>query len=251
VDEAFRVRPAVTVLADVAVMVTGVAPATLEVVTVKVALVWPAGTETLAGTVAAGLFEVRVTLTPAEPAGAPSVTVPVEELPPVTVVGLSETPIIVPCVVGAPTLIVKLAAELFAEVAVIVTVVLFATLEVVTVNVALVWPAATDTLAGTVAAWLFDDSPTVTPAAPAAAERVTVPVEELPPVTVDGLSETLVIVPSVLAGAALIVKPAVVLLAEVAVIVTGVLFATLEVVTVNVALVWPAATDTLAGTVAA
>jgi len=86
----------VTALAEVAVMVTGVESETLEVVTVKVVLVWPAGTDTLAGTLAAALFEPSVTVTPAEPAGADSVTVPVAELPPVTVEGLTVTLPIVP-----------------------------------------------------------------------------------------------------------------------------------------------------------
>ena len=85
-----------TVLAEVAVMVTGVEFETLVVVTVKVVLVWPAGTETLAGTLAAGLFEPSVTMTPAEPAGAESVTVPVAEVPPVTVEGLTVMLPIVP-----------------------------------------------------------------------------------------------------------------------------------------------------------
>ena len=85
-----------TALAEVAVMVTGVEFETLVVVTAKVVLAWPAGTDTLAGTLAAGLFEPSVTVTPAEPAGADSVTVPVAELPPVTVEGLTLTLPIVP-----------------------------------------------------------------------------------------------------------------------------------------------------------
>ena len=89
-------RLVVAVFAEVAVMVTGVEFEMLEVVTVKVVLVWPAGTDTLAGTLAAGLLEPSVTITPAEPAGAESVTVPVGELPPVTVEGLTVTLPIVP-----------------------------------------------------------------------------------------------------------------------------------------------------------
>ena len=85
-----------TALAEVAVMVTGVESETLVVVTVKVVLVWPAGTETLAGTLAAGLLEPSVTMTPAAPAGAESVTVPVGALPPVTVEGLTVMLPIVP-----------------------------------------------------------------------------------------------------------------------------------------------------------
>ena len=89
-------RLVVAVFAEVAVMVTGVEFETLVVVTVKVVLVWPAGTDTLVGTLAAALFEPSVTVTPAEPAGADSVTVPVAELPPVTVEGLTVTLPIVP-----------------------------------------------------------------------------------------------------------------------------------------------------------
>ena len=89
-------RLVVAVFAEVAVMVTGVEFETLVVVTVKVVVVWPAGTDTLAGTVAAALLEASVTMTPAEPAGAESVTVPVEEVPPVTVEGLIVTLPIVP-----------------------------------------------------------------------------------------------------------------------------------------------------------
>src|SRR5215210_2850257 len=62
---------------------------TLLVETVKVALVDPAGTVTLAGTVAAAVLLLE-SATDAPPAGAAevSVTVPVDELPPVTPVGL-------------------------------------------------------------------------------------------------------------------------------------------------------------------
>jgi hypothetical protein len=60
------------------------------VVTVKVALVAPAATVTLAGTVAAAvLLPESVTTAPPEGAAPVSVTVPCEELPPVTLVGLS------------------------------------------------------------------------------------------------------------------------------------------------------------------
>src|SRR2546422_7657478 len=59
------------------------------VVTVNVTLVAPAGTVTLAGTVAAVLSLDSVTCAPPAGAGPSSVAVPVELLPPVTVVGLS------------------------------------------------------------------------------------------------------------------------------------------------------------------
>ena len=62
---------------------------------------------------------------------------------------------------------------------------------VVTVNVAVVAPAATVTLAGTCAAVvLLLDSATLAPPVGAAPLSVTVPVDEAPPVTLAGLRET-------------------------------------------------------------
>jgi len=62
------------------------------VLTVNVALLAPAATVTLAGTVAVDvLLLVRVTAAPPAGAGPLSVTVPVEESPPVTVVGFSDS----------------------------------------------------------------------------------------------------------------------------------------------------------------
>ncbi len=64
--------------------------ATALVVTVKVALVAPAATVTLAGTVAtAVLLLERLTVAPPLGAAPLSVTVPCEELPPVTLLGFS------------------------------------------------------------------------------------------------------------------------------------------------------------------
>src|SRR5437899_3777381 len=68
-------------------MVTEVDAATALVLTGKVALVVPSGTVTLAGTVAAALLLARETTAPSRGAGALSVSVPVEERPPVTLVG--------------------------------------------------------------------------------------------------------------------------------------------------------------------
>jgi hypothetical protein len=60
------------------------------VLTVKVALVAPAATVTDAGTVAAAvLLLANVTTAPSLGAGALSITVPVAELPPVTLAGLT------------------------------------------------------------------------------------------------------------------------------------------------------------------
>jgi len=63
---------------------------TIDVFTVKVALLLPAGTVTLAGTLAAPLPLERVTCAPPAGAGPLSVTVPVEDCtPPTTLVGFS------------------------------------------------------------------------------------------------------------------------------------------------------------------
>ena len=70
-----------------------------------------------------------------------------------------------------------------------VTVVDAVTALVLTVNVALVAPAATVTLEGTVtAAVLLLESATCAPPVGAAPLNVTVPVEELPPVTLVGFN---------------------------------------------------------------
>jgi hypothetical protein len=75
--------------------------------------------------------------------------------------------------------------------AVIVTGVDAVTALVAIAKVALVAPCATDMLAGTVAAAvLLLDSETASPPAGAADVRVTVPCEELPPVTLVGFTET-------------------------------------------------------------
>jgi hypothetical protein len=73
-------------------MVTAVDVATALVLTVNVALVAPAATVTLEGTLAAAVLLLE-SVTCAPPAGADplSVTVPVEEFPPVTLVGFSES----------------------------------------------------------------------------------------------------------------------------------------------------------------
>jgi hypothetical protein len=73
-----------------AVMVTEVDADTEVVATLNVALVAPARTVTEAGTVAEALLEERVTAVPPAGAAAVSVTVPVEDEPPVTEAGLTE-----------------------------------------------------------------------------------------------------------------------------------------------------------------
>ena len=67
------------------------AEATVVVVTANVALKLPAATATFAGTVAVALLRDKEMLIPPAGAGAFSVTVPVEGLPPVTLVGFKDT----------------------------------------------------------------------------------------------------------------------------------------------------------------
>ena len=71
-------------------MVTGVDAATALVLMVKVAVLLPAATVTLAGTLAAALLLESVTAAPPVGAGPLSVTVPVDDcVPPVTLVGFN------------------------------------------------------------------------------------------------------------------------------------------------------------------
>lgn len=68
---------------------TGVDAVTVLVLTVNVPLVYPAMTVTLDGTVAADALLERLTTAPPLGAGPLRVTVPVEEDPPLTLVGLT------------------------------------------------------------------------------------------------------------------------------------------------------------------
>ena len=73
-------------------MLTVVEAATALVLTVNVALVAPAATVTLDGSLAAVVLLLEsVTTAPPDGAAPVSITVPVEEFPPVTLVGFSET----------------------------------------------------------------------------------------------------------------------------------------------------------------
>src|SRR5467141_3405194 len=80
---------------ELAEIVIVVAPDTEPVVTVKVALVAPAGTVTLGGTVAAVLLLPSETAAPPAEAGPLRVTVPCEVPPAVTDVGLRVSPLAV------------------------------------------------------------------------------------------------------------------------------------------------------------
>src|SRR5713226_5511432 len=227
------------------------------VVTVNVALIAPAGTVTLplTDTLATALLLDRVTSAPPVGAVALNVTVVTEELPPTTLVGFSAKPDTVRGGGGAGGETVSRAvlvtppkeAEMVAEVDAV-------TDTVVTLNVVLVLPAGTVTLptAGTLAtAVLLLKRVTTAPPVGAAALKVTVPVEDAGPTTLVGLSAS---VESVTGGGgagsetvsrAVLVRPP--KEAEIVMVVDAV---TEVVVTLKLAVVDPAATVTLAGTVA-
>src|SRR3990170_2305020 len=115
---------------------------------------------------------------------------------------------------------------------------------VLTGKLAVVAPAATVTLAGSVAAALLLDSATSAPPAGAGPFKLTVPVEDSPPVTLAGLTETAA------SAGGLIVRAGFCVPLKLAVIKAEVTAPTALVFTENVAVVSPAATVTLAGSVA-
>ena len=230
-----------------AVIVTSVEVATALAVTVKVALVAPWATVTLAGTVAAAVLLDSVTPNPPAGAAPVNVTVPCADAPPATLVGLTET-----AERDAGGVTVSVAVFVAPPNApLMVTDVEAVTALVLMVKVALVAPAATVTLAGTAATGgLPLESVTTAPPVGAALVSLTVPVDVVPPTTLVGLT---VSVDSDAGGGgtdtvntALRVAPP-----NVPLIVADVEAVTDTVLTVNVALVAPAATVTLAGTVAA
>jgi hypothetical protein len=186
-----RVAVWVTPPADAEIL-TEVELLTFLVETVKVALWAPAGTVTLAGTVATPvLLLANATTVPPGGATSSSDTVPCEVLPPLTEVGLSaKRP--TPTGEGAGfTLSVADVVALPVE-AVKVTRVWNDTSLVEAVNVVLVEPVGTITLVGTVAtAVLLLDSFTTVPPDGAALLNVTVPWDIMvPPYTEVGFSVT-------------------------------------------------------------
>jgi hypothetical protein len=218
---------------------------TLAVCTVNVALVAPAGTVTLAGTVAAALL-LLASSTWAPPAGAAtfSVTVAVALLPPEMLPGLTVTD----CragTVGGGGLTVSVADALLDPVlAVIVTFVLLVTLLVVTVNPVPVAPAVIETCPGTLATeGSLLCRATLNPGG-AGAPMVTSPDEPLVPEVVAGLSDTDDTVSGGSICSVLVTDP----LGSVAVIVTLVTDVTVPVVMLTLARYWPPGMTTLEGT---
>src|SRR5439155_8079410 len=163
----------------------------VNVVTVKVALAAPAGTVTLAGTVAAAVL-LLASVTPMPPAGAGPlrVTVPVEEVPAFTVVGLSVSAESVAAGNTFSTALRTIPRSGPPRVAKIVVELGAATALDSTVKVALVAPAGIVTLPGTVElpgvcpVKSMVDRMITAPPAGAGAVRVTVPVEDAGPTTV-------------------------------------------------------------------
>ena len=171
------------------VIATIVGEETRLVETVNVPLVEPATIVTLAGTVATpGVALESVTNAPPTPAGPSRVSVPCDVVPPMTLAGLSE--IERSATSGANDRTVSGAVIVTPpNEAEIVTSVAPATARVAMVNDSLVEPAATVTLAGTVAG-SGPDSAITAPPAGAALESVTIPVSGLPPVTFDALRDS-------------------------------------------------------------
>jgi len=136
---------------NVALIVDEVEAVTALVLTANVAVVAPAGTVTLAGTVAAAVLLLDSdTKAPPLPAAALKATVPVDELPPATLVGLTDTD---ESAGEAGAAFTPIAANnvVLPDVAASCTVVP-ALGNVVIVKLAIVAPAGPVTLAGTLAA---------------------------------------------------------------------------------------------------
>jgi hypothetical protein len=213
---------------------------TCAALTVNVALVWPEGTTTLNGTVASTELLVA-RFTTAFPLGAAerSVTVPVEEAGPTTVVGFKvteETALETTRNRGVLTVVPAREAEMF-------TGVVWVTGAVFAVNVALVWPAGTVTLAGTVTSEVFAlESVTRAPPSGAGPFNVTLPVAGVPPGTLPLNS----IWPS---SGNSVMSALTVAEFQVAEIRTFVAAVTELLLIENEALVWPAGTVTLVGMV--
>jgi hypothetical protein len=153
------------------------------VVTTNVAEIAFAKTVTLGGVTALGSLDARLTTKPPAAARAFRVTVPVEELPPVTVLGASAR------LAGNGGVTVRTVTTVApCPMAVMVTGVDTDTGEVVIVNVPNSAPAATLTDAGVTAIVLLDDKFTTEPPAGAGNASVTLPEAEMPPATGFGVA---------------------------------------------------------------
>jgi len=160
-------------------------------VAVNVAVLAPAGTATVAGRVAMAAFELlKLTTAPPEGALLLKVTVPWEELPPITDAGLILTVERLAAGGGVVARVtVRIADGVASKNAVIVSRVSVETANVVTLKLAEVCPAGTATIGGGLATdGLLVASVTVIPPAGAGALRKIVPVALVPPATLAGVN---------------------------------------------------------------
>ena len=225
---------------SLAVILSTVWAATLLVDMEKVADDAPAATFTVLGKVTDDKLPVSVTLSPLTDAGPLRVTVPVEAVPPVTVLGFSVSPVRVAGLIVRVTPI-----EVVARVAVIFAAVLLATGLVTIEHAADVLPEATSMLAGTEASLWLLASLIVIPPIGAADEIVAVPLESDPPAKLVGFrtnEESVGALTVKLVEAEL--EPSDALIAVTVVATTD------TVATVNVAVVFPDSTVTEEGGVA-
>jgi hypothetical protein len=226
---------------EVAVIVTVVAEVTAEALALNVAVVCPASTVTVPGTVTEALLADSVTAVP--PVGAAAFSVTVQTLVP------------------APFRLAGLQLMLVSEIeanrdrdvvldtppkdAVTVTVVAEVTAEALALNVAVVCPAGTVTVAGTVTEALLADSVTAVPPVGAALPSATVQTLAPAPVRLAGLQLTLDSEGGETKDKVVVFDTPL----AVAVIVTAVSDGTATALALNVAAVWPAGTVTVPGTV--
>ena len=190
-EDGFTVRTEVLVIpAYTAETFTAVELETDIVVIGNVALVAPPANVTVDGTLTTdGLVLDSVTSAPPTGAGPLIVTVPVEPFPPITLDGFRERDVSKGIFTGRTVRLADRVTPPYKPE--IVTAVEPDTALVVIVNVALLAPAATVTLAGTLATEeLLLDNDTSAPPAGAGPLIVTVPVEELPRRTLDGFTVT-------------------------------------------------------------
>jgi len=175
--------------------------ATALVVILNVPDVAPAAIVIDPGITALTLFEVRVIVAPPGPAGLLNVTVPTDDTPPATVEGVNVNPLIVSGVIVNTAVCweTPIDADIVADTELDTEV-------VDTVNVVELAPAGTVTLDGNLALKLVEERVTTAPLGPAEPDKVTVAVEETPPITDVGERLSPVTVGGVIVSPAVCVK---------------------------------------------